>query len=554
MTSAPQRLRGQELLAAVAAGTAGAVGEEFLRCLARNVAEAFAAKLVLIAEADDPSGKHVRALVCWYDGAFMDEPFEYDTEGQPCAVITDYPWVSFPEALTERFPNDTPAVQLGLESYLAVCLRSSENVHLGHIAVLDARPMEAGEEDIAALRIFAARASAELERRNQARALEESRARVIEAADAERRRVGRDLHDGAQQRLLAVSNLLKVARMQTDAPARSCSPPRPRSSTWRTRICASWRAGCTRSRCRSAACGRRWSRCARRRRSEVVLDVTDDDLPDEIAAAAYFVAAESLANTARYAQAEPRRGAHPPARRGAARRGRRRRRRRRRPRVGHRPVRPRRPRRGAQGLLRRREPGRRGHPRPRFDPAGGLMPEQLHYTDSDEANALIASDPLALLIGLVLDQQVTVQKAFAGPLVLRERIGALDAAQLAATDLEPIFRERPGHPPLPGLDGQARGGLCAHIAEHYDGDAARVWTDATTPAELEANLAALPGFGEMKVTTLAAILAKHFDVATAQPLVPDHPTLGDVDSAQALAEYQADKRARKAAARAARAA
>ena len=71
------------------------------------------------------------------------------------------------------------------------------------------------------------------------------------------------------------------------------------------------------------------------------------------------------------------------------------------------------------------------------------MPEQLHYTDSDEANALIASDPLALLIGLVLDQQVTVQKAFAGPLVLRERVGALDAAQLAATDLEPIFRERP---------------------------------------------------------------------------------------------------------------
>ena len=73
-------------------------------------------------------------------------------------------------------------------------------------------------------------------------------------------------------------------------------------------------------------------------------------------------------------------------------------------------------------------------------------------------------------------------------------------------------------------------GLCAHIAERYDGDAARVWTDAATPAELEANLAALPGFGEMKVTTLAAILAKHFDVATAQPLVPEHPTLGDVDS------------------------
>ena len=218
-TSAPRRLRGHELLAAVAEGTAGAVGEEFLRCLARNVAEAFAAKMVLIAEADDPSGHARPALACWYDGAFIEEPLEYDTAGQPCAVVADYPWVSFPEALSEHFPDDLPAIELGLQSYLAVCLRSSEDVHLGHIAVLDARPMEASEEDVAALRIFAARASAELERRNQARALEESRARVIEAADAERRRVGRDLHDGAQQRLLAVSNLLRVARMNADEPA-----------------------------------------------------------------------------------------------------------------------------------------------------------------------------------------------------------------------------------------------------------------------------------------------------------------------------------------------
>ena len=94
--------------------------------------------------------------------------------------------------------------------------------------------------------------------------------------------------------------------------------------------------------------------------------------------------------------------------------------------------------------------------------------------------------------------------------------------------------------------------LAAHVAEVYGGDAQRVWTEAASPEDLRARIAALPGFGEMKVTTLAAILAKHFDVATAQPLVPDHPTLGDVDSAQALAEYQSDKRARKAALRAAR--
>ena len=78
------------------------------------------------------------------------------------------------------------------------------------------------------------------------------------------------------------------------------------------------------------------------------------------------------------------------------------------------------------------------------------MPDRLHFTDSDEANELIARDPLALLIGFVLDQQVTVQKAFEGPLVLRERVGVLDAAQLAAMDLEPAFRQRPAIHRFPG--------------------------------------------------------------------------------------------------------
>jgi uncharacterized HhH-GPD family protein len=178
------------------------------------------------------------------------------------------------------------------------------------------------------------------------------------------------------------------------------------------------------------------------------------------------------------------------------------------------------------------------------------MPDRLYFTDSDEANALIASDPLALLIGLALDQQVTVQKAFAGPLVLRERLGALDAGRLAATDLEPVFRERPAIHRFPGSMAKRVRDLAAHIAERYDGDAARVWTDADTPEELRANLEALPGFGEMKVNTLAAILAKRYGVATAEPLAPGHPTLGDVDSAEALAEYPAGKRAHKAAVRA----
>ena len=127
------------------------------------------------------------------------------------------------------------------------------------------------------------------------------------------------------------------------------------------------------------------------------------------------------------------------------------------------------------------------------------MADRLHFTDSDEANELLAREPLALLIGFELDQQVTVQKAFAGPLALRERAGTLDARELAALDLEPIFRERPGIHRFPRAMAERVHALVTHIAERYDGDAARVWTDAETPAELRANLEALPGFGTMKV-------------------------------------------------------
>jgi uncharacterized HhH-GPD family protein len=179
------------------------------------------------------------------------------------------------------------------------------------------------------------------------------------------------------------------------------------------------------------------------------------------------------------------------------------------------------------------------------------MPERLHFTDSDEANALIAREPFALLVGFALDQQVTVQKAFAGPLAIQERLGTLEPGRIAATDLEPVFRERPAVHRFPGAMARRVQDLAAHVAERYDGDAARVWTSATSTQELKANLEALPGFGEMKVKATAAVLAKRFGVALAEPIVPDHMTLGDVDSPEALAEYQAKKRAHKAALRAA---
>jgi uncharacterized HhH-GPD family protein len=174
------------------------------------------------------------------------------------------------------------------------------------------------------------------------------------------------------------------------------------------------------------------------------------------------------------------------------------------------------------------------------------VPDRLYFTDSDEANALIAADPMALLIGFVLDQQVSVQKAFTGPLVLRERLGALDPAKLASADLEPVFRERPAIHRFPASMARRVHDLAVHVLENYGGDAARVWTDAGDAQALRANLAALPGFGEMKVRGLAAVLAKRFGLGTASELVPRNPTLGNVDSPQALLDYQAAKRAHKA--------
>jgi uncharacterized HhH-GPD family protein len=174
------------------------------------------------------------------------------------------------------------------------------------------------------------------------------------------------------------------------------------------------------------------------------------------------------------------------------------------------------------------------------------MPDRLYFTDSDEANALIASDPMALLVGFALDQQVSVQKAFSGPLAMRERLGAFDAGTLATADLEPVFRVKPAIHRFPGSMAQRVHELALHVGEHYGGDASRIWTDASDSDELRANLSALPGFGEMKITSLGAVLAKRFGVAVAENLVPLHPTLGDVDSPQALLDYQAAKRAHKA--------
>jgi len=173
-------------------------------------------------------------------------------------------------------------------------------------------------------------------------------------------------------------------------------------------------------------------------------------------------------------------------------------------------------------------------------------PDRLWFTESDEANRLLAEDPFALLVGFALDQQITVQQAFQGPLRIKQRVGTLDPKKLAAIDLEPAFREKPAVHRFPGTMAERVHDLAQHVADEYGGDAARVWTDAKDGADLKTRLGALPGFGDMKVRSMTAVLAKRFGVDVAREVAPNHPTLGDVDSAQALVDYQAAKREYKA--------
>jgi uncharacterized HhH-GPD family protein len=175
-----------------------------------------------------------------------------------------------------------------------------------------------------------------------------------------------------------------------------------------------------------------------------------------------------------------------------------------------------------------------------------MAPDRLWFTDSDEANALNAREPMALLIGFAIDQQVPVQKAFSGPLALQERVGTLDARQLAAMDLREAFATKPAIHRFPGAMADRVRELAAVVAEEYGGRAERIWTEAADADDLRKRIGALPGFGPMKITALGSVLAKRFGVPQAQGLVPEHPTLGDVDSAERLAWYQERKREHKA--------
>ena len=177
------------------------------------------------------------------------------------------------------------------------------------------------------------------------------------------------------------------------------------------------------------------------------------------------------------------------------------------------------------------------------------VPKALYFTDDPRACELLAKEPFALLVGFAIDQQVTVQKAFAGPYVLRERAGTLDPRKLATMDLTETFAAKPAIHRFPGAMAQRVRDLAGVVAEEYGGDASRIWREAADSKDLRKRIAALPGFGEMKIKSLSAVLAKQFDVKAAEEIAPSHPTLGDVTSPEELDRYQSWKRAYKKAAR-----
>lgn len=179
---------------------------------------------------------------------------------------------------------------------------------------------------------------------------------------------------------------------------------------------------------------------------------------------------------------------------------------------------------------------------------------RIAWTADADANRLLEEEPLALLIGLVLDQQVPMEKAFVGPKVLKQRLGGtLDAPAIAAMDpdeLDRLFRERPALHRFPGSMAKRVQALCRALDDDYGGDAGAVWRDAGSGAELARRLGALPGFGEQKTQITVAVLAKRFGVRP--PGWEEHAaswkTIADVDGAESMEDVREVKRAMKAAA------
>jgi signal transduction histidine kinase/uncharacterized protein YhfF len=213
--------RERDLLRRLAGGTAGVVGDAFLRALVHHLAGAFGAELAFLGEfLPEPASGRVRVLASWQSGVELPEGYEFDlAETMPCWAVAAEGMLVLPVGTCERYPGDRYVRDFGLDSYLGVALPGADGSQVGYVALMSSRPLEPDEDELAVLRIFAARAAAEIERRRHQATLRSrdaevaaARARVLDAADGERQRIGRDLHDGAQQRVVALGHLIGIAR------------------------------------------------------------------------------------------------------------------------------------------------------------------------------------------------------------------------------------------------------------------------------------------------------------------------------------------------------
>lgn len=179
------------------------------------------------------------------------------------------------------------------------------------------------------------------------------------------------------------------------------------------------------------------------------------------------------------------------------------------------------------------------------------MPDALHWTGDDDADALLANDPLALLIGMLLDQQISMEKAFRGPFDMTRRLGRnLDAGQIAGLDpdeLIEVFRERPALHRFPGSMAKRTQALCQFIVDEYDGDAERVWAEAADAQDLLQRLLALPGYGKAKARIFVGILGKRLGVELDgwEAVAADWPSIADVAAYEDIADVRDAKRAMK---------
>ena len=370
----------RDLLRTIAEGTAGTVGAAFLRSLARCLAAAFAADVAYLAELGDADpATRARILACWPGGELLPEGYEYALADTPCEPIDRVDVISHPSGTVERFPDDGFIVRNGLDGYLGVPMYGAAGTTMGYVCVLSRGQVDAGPEEFAVLRIFAARAAAELERRRHEAALRAreaevtaSRTRLVHAADEERRRIGRDLHDGAQQRLVVLTQSLDIALREARR--------RPEQATTlieQAREQARIAAGELREIARGlhpaglSACGLGPALRSLGLNAPVALRLgalPEQRLPDPVEVTVYYLVAEALSNAVKHARRDRAARRRRPPRPGGPRRGRRRRHRRRAGRARRRPARPARPARGARRAARGRERPGGGHAAARLDP------------------------------------------------------------------------------------------------------------------------------------------------------------------------------------------